>query len=232
MIIPQLKADLIQLKREPIMLLFALISLLIIMVFWSVITFGLPALAPYLSFDPEPYTVYVPILAFLLQPVMMGTVMGFFMLDEKDAGIMTVLSVTPLGISGYLTNRLLLPVILTIVYGLITYAVFCRDIINIGLLLLILMLLSTETVMIGLFIANISEDKVKGLTNSKAVSALTLGAFADLFKWQGVRRIALCTPQYYIARAILEPGLLMILAGIGIHACWLYLILYRTLKRY
>ena len=231
MMLQHMRADFLQMKREPILLLFPLLSVFMIFVFKILILYGIPLANPYVAIDLETYAGYGVVMVYLLQPVMLGTVMGFFMLDEKDAGIASLLSVTPLGIGGYLLNRLLMPVTLTGLYTFIIRIVFDEVPLKIGGFLVLLIFLMSETVMIGLFISRVSEDKVKGLTNAKAVSALTVAGFARLFRWQGASIIGRMTPQFYVADLLLIPSLTVILIGGVIHLLWLALLLRVSLNK-
>lgn len=226
-----LRADMQQMKREPIMLLFALLSLLLIGVFKGIVSVGAPILYDVTGFDLMTYEVYLLAMVYMLQPLMLGTVMGFFMLDEKDARIFELLRVTPLGISGYLVNRLLLPVLLTVVYTLVGYVVLGMDVHGPVALIPLLIFLSFETVGIGLFIVLVSEDKVKGLTNAKVVSAMVVFGFVNLIPVQAVQIVGRVAPQYYITAIISSMDITVLLLGITVHIVWLGMVVRMAVKR-
>lgn len=226
-----LRADMQQMKREPIMLLFALLSLLLIGVFKGIVSVGAPILYDYTGIDLMTYEMYMVAMVYMLQPLMLGTVMGFFMLDEKDARIFELLRVTPLGISGYLMNRLLLPVLLTVVYTLVGYVVLGMKVHGLLALISILVFLSFETVGIGLFIVLVSEDKVKGLTNAKVVSAMVVFGFVNLIPLPAVQTLGRFAPQYYITAIISSMDISSLLVGILVHILWLGLVIRLAFKR-
>ncbi len=225
------KSDFKQISREPIMVLFALLSLLLILIFKLLVLYGFPLIKRYTGFDLMIYYPYVVALVYLLQPVVLGTVMGFFMLDEKDAHIFELLRVTPMGLSGYLGNRLLLPVILTGIYTVIGWLVLGRSVHDFYHLLWIILYTGSQTVLVGLFIAMVSEDKVKGLTNAKAVSVVTLFGFIDLFKSSLASKIGLLTPQYYVSLAIGGQGSGLLFVGLLVNLFWTMMVLKWSIRR-
>jgi len=226
-----LRSDLKQLSREPIMVLFALLSLVLILVFKGILTYASPVLYNYTGFNLMAYSKYVLVMAYLLHPLMLGTVTGFFMLDEKDGGIFDLLRVTPLGFKGYLINRLLLPCLLTVIYTIFTWIVLGQSHHSLWVLCPILLMALLQTTMVGIYIPQISDDKVKGLTNAKAVSALTLFGFLDLFGNRVISLFGYLTPQYYTALAVNESNSLLLLLGIGVHLCWMLIILKASLNK-
>ena len=231
MFIKHLRADMKQLVREPILLFFALLPILLIAVFKLIMVYGGPELMLRTGFNLIRYYIYLVTLSYLLIPVMAGTVMGFFMLEERDSGVMNLLRVTPMGFAGYLVNRFFLPVMLTAIYGIAVWVFMGNGYHGIGILALLLVYLSVETVMIGVFVAMISEDKVRGLTNAKAVSAVTLFGLADLMPIIWVRYLALATPQYQLFYLMDRGDPEAVIFGLAIHGVWLSLIMNKAMER-
>ncbi|MBI9011745.1 MAG: hypothetical protein JEZ08_05885 [Clostridiales bacterium] len=226
-----LKLDLKQMQQEPIMFLFALLSLLLIGVFKLIITYGTPIILDLVHLNLLNYEVYILSLVYMLQPMMLGMVIGFFMLDEKDAKIFELLRVTPLGLSGYLMNRLLIPILLNGLYTLIGYLTLGQHIHSAIYLIPIIIFSSIQMVGVGIFIAIVSEDKVKGLTYSKAISGLIIFGFVNLIPNVFLNGLGRFFPQYYITEILVSPSLLILLVGLTIHCIWLFFISRSALKR-
>lgn len=168
-------------------------------------------------------------MVYMLQPIMIGTIIGFYMIDERDAKIFELLRVTPLGISGYLFNRLFIPIIMNLVYMVIGYLMIGYRIHGILNLLPIGLFLALETVGIGLLIAMISEDKVKGLTNAKAVSAMAVFGFVKLINIEWVVLVGRFTPQFYITEMLSNISFITILQGVAVHIFWLFFLFIKEL---
>lgn len=217
-----LKADLKLVARDPILALFMVIPLFIYIVFRVMVAYLLPIVFKLTGFDLSPYMGYVLAGAFLLTPGMLGTVAGFLMIDEKDAKIFELMSITPAGYSGYISHRLFLPFIAGIIYTFVGYRVLGIYHLNLGTLVYIAFLIGIDGVLIGLLLFQLADDKVKGLTYSKALNILTAVAMADLLKIQWVSALAALTPFYWIVRLINNPeGSFSLLAAAGVHVLWL-----------
>ena len=87
-----LKNDWKQIFREPIMMILFLCPLLIAVVFRLLTAFLLPMVfarfnAGFIAYEP-----YVLALVLILCSMMLGVVMGFLMMDDKDAKIIELMS--------------------------------------------------------------------------------------------------------------------------------------------
>lgn len=229
--VTHLKADLKQITGEPMMLMFAFLSLLLIGVFKGILVFAPPIVEQHVGIDILDYQTYILAMVYMLHPLMIGMVIGFFMLDEKDAKIFELLRVTPLGFSGYLINRLMMPAILVVFYAVISYLVIGTDVHEPWLLLPIIVFMLLEMITVGMFVPMVSEDKVKGLTNTKATSGLMIFAFFDLLPIPELQFIAKFVPFYYMAKIINETEVLWMGLGLVVHLCWLTLVYRLSVKR-
>ena len=94
-------------------------SMLVPLFIWIVIQFIFPLAQNFAinqwNIDIDSY--YYETVVFLIPiiPMMFGMVYGFILLDERDYGIITAISVTPMGKSGYLKLRMGLPVIFSFI---------------------------------------------------------------------------------------------------------------------
>ena len=118
-----LKNDWKQIFREPIMMILFLCPLLIAVVFRLLTTFLLPMVfarfnAGFFSYEP-----YVLALVLIFSPMMLGVVMGFLMMDDKDAKIIELMSVTPLSRQGYIQNRMVFTGLATAVHSILSYLI-------------------------------------------------------------------------------------------------------------
>jgi hypothetical protein len=163
------------------MTLLLVAPLLLIIVFKIFEVFLIPFLMQKTGFDVMPYASYVFSFILLMNSGMLGIVTGFMMLDERDGNIAQLLEITPLGRSGYLVNRLSFASILSIVYCLVSFAVFSLVALPFYSVMLLCLLSAIYTAIIGLLIYSGADDKVKGLTFAKGLNSLVLFAFTDLF---------------------------------------------------
>ncbi|QUI22674.1 hypothetical protein HZI73_10350 [Vallitalea pronyensis] len=219
-----MKADYKQLRREPMMLFLMLLPILLISIGKLAIIYLPHIVLDYTGINIIDYYGYIVGMVFLLVAGMLGIVTGFMMLDDKDARIYELMSITPLGREGYLYNRLSLPVVMTWIYGLLTWVVYDGIQISTGLLLLILMLLSIEVMMIGLILLYVADDKVKGLTYGKGLNIVLLFSLADLLENPFLQGIAKVVPTYWITKILIQPEALHMVSALGVHLLWLVVI--------
>lgn len=226
------RADLKMIIREPILILFLLIPIFIIVVFKFMAIYLPPIIFKFTGIEVSTYYGYVLAFTFMLTPGMLGTVAGFLMIDERDNRIYELMSVTPSGYKGYILNRLMIPFSSGIVYTFLCYYVLNIFHLDFMLLLYIAILGGIEGVIIGLLLFKIAEDKVKGLTYSKALSSLTVFALADVLKTQWVSVIAALSPFYWIVRLITYPvGVMQLIISITVHTFWLGFVIKMRFKK-
>ncbi|MGB3368354.1 MAG: hypothetical protein WBA54_12745 [Acidaminobacteraceae bacterium] len=205
-------SDFKQLIREPMMLILFLAPILIAGLMRLLYVFLVPLIERYISFEIALYDSYILSMVLLFTPMMLGVVMGFMMLDDKDAKIVELMSITPLGKSGYLKNRLSFIMIPSMIYTFINYYIMQIYIINFITLAYISFISSLLSIVIGLVFSSIATDKIKGLTYAKGLNLLIIFAFGDLFKGNSVKYLSSAFPTYWISKIIATPNELKLYA--------------------
>ena len=200
-----LKNDIKQIMRDPIMSIFLFIPLLIIVLFKLLVVFLVPFIESRFAFDFLPYHPYLLAFVLLMNGGMLGLVTGFMMLDERDGHVFELMSVTPLGRTGYLMNRLLLTSSLSVVYCLVAYYVLNLIELPFYTMIFLCVLSAMYVVIIGLLLFSVAEDKVKGLTLAKAINVLALFAFTDLLPIRWLTILSWFFPPYWITLIIKTP---------------------------
>ncbi len=223
-----LKNDIRQIFRDPIMLIMMIAPILIICIFKLMLVFAAPFLTTRFDIDVSPYYPYILAFTLLMMPGMLGIVTGFMMIDDKDGFIAELMSVTPLGRSGYIINRLSLSAFLSIIYSLTAYYVLNIIQLPFAVMAFLSLLLAMYSSIIGLLLFGGAEDKVKGLTFAKALNILTIFAFTDLLSLKWLTVISWIFPTYWVAEVIKDPGsLLSLCAALVVHIIWLGILVRR-----
>lgn len=224
-------ADLKMISREGVLILFAILPLFIFFIFRVFIHYGVPLLEGFIEFDPTLYYGYFLALSLLMPASMLGTVCGFLMIDDRDAHIYELMSITPLGFTGYIGIRVFLPAMAAILYTFIGYLILPIYPIPLLLLFFISILNGITGIVFGLFLFTQARDKVKGLTLSKGLSILNILALADLLDLSWLRLLAALTPFYWIVRMVTKEiyGWIVIIALL-VHLFWFFLFVRRSSK--
>ena len=158
----------------------------------ALVRWGVPWLTDWLAvsldFDLVPYYVLITsYAAALMVPLLIGQLLGFLLLDERDDDTLTALLVTPLPLEDYLAYRIGLPLIGCTL--LVMLAVLATDLVRLPFTLLgpVALLYALEAPMLTLLMASVCENKVQGFALVKAVGAAPLLAAASHFleePWQ------------------------------------------------
>jgi fluoroquinolone transport system permease protein len=192
------------LKGDPMLIL----SMLVPFILWALMQFLIPWITDLVlaqwNFDLSPYYRQAGAFFVMLIPMMMGMVYGFILLDERDGGIITAISVTPTGKIGYLKLRLGIPMVISFVFILLFQILLgLTGILNLLQLLLISAIASSQSLILLLFLGAFAENKVMGMAISKGFGILLLGPLLDYvlpspFQWAGAY-----SPMFWASRALL-----------------------------
>ncbi|MCZ6784513.1 MAG: hypothetical protein O7G30_14525 [Proteobacteria bacterium] len=180
--------------------------LLIPLVVLVLLRFGVPELSGWLerehAFDLRPYYPLVAsYLVVLFTPLLVGTVLGFLLLDERDDDTLTALLVTPVSLNGYLLYRLGVPIAVCLAANLA--ALPLTGLVELGWsrIVPIAAIAAVEAPIVALFLASVAQNKVQGFAWSKLVSgvqALPLLAWFVEAPWQYAAGVV---PGYWPAAA-------------------------------
>jgi fluoroquinolone transport system permease protein len=181
------RVDLANVRRDSLLLWAAVWPLIMALVY----RFGVPPLADALArgagFDLTPY--YGLLMGFFLMtaPALVGMIVGFLLLDERDDRTLAALLVTPLPLSTYLWYRVTAPLVAGILATLACYPIAGLAPIAVVDLLFIAGLASLTGPITALFLVSFAENKVAGFALVKIinlVNVLPIGAYFLDLPWQ------------------------------------------------
>jgi fluoroquinolone transport system permease protein len=227
-------ADFAGIRRDPMLMMSAAAPLILI----GLLLFGFPALNTFLQLKLSfPINVYYPFACvFLLSliPMLFGMVYGFILLDERDEGMITYFSVTPLGKRGYLLMRMLMPVIFSFVVMLLFIRITDFD--N-GLIwwkhVPLALVTATQAPILLLFLGAFAVNKVEGIAITKGFGILLMAVPVDYFISSKWTYIAGFSPLFWTARGFLAEEWLqaVIYAFVALIVHGLYVVvLYKKFK--
>lgn len=224
--------DIKQIRKDP-MLMASLLGPIAIII---IARFVFPLLAVWLeqrfSLSLYAYSDFAVALLLITIPLLIGSMAGLLMLDERDENMISYYAATPLTRNGYTLYRLILPCLLS---SLLTAAFLLLS----GLAtvqvenLYVLLLLALEAPCIALFLVAFASNKVEGLALSKISGLLFAGPVAAAYAPEPWQYLALWIPTYWPARIYLsgtEHESLIALAAFGF-GLLLHLFLLQRLNR-
>ncbi len=224
-----LKADFKNIRRDPMLIMVAAAPLILV----SLLLFGFPALNTLLqtrfNFPIETHYDFACVFFLHLIPMLFGMIYGFILLDERDEGMLTYYSVTPLGKNGYLKMRMLAPVLFSVIVILLFIKITAFDG---GVIwwkhLPLVVFTSLQAPIMLLFLGGYAENKVEGMAIAKGFGILLMAIPIDYLISSHWTFFAGLSPLFWTARGFLAQDVSTILLYIGaalvIHVLFLLLL--------
>ena len=219
------RTDLANLRRDPMLLAAAAAPLLVA----GLIMFGFDSLAGAVASFVELDRRLVVAGALLLAPLLVGFVVGFLLVEEHEERILDAVAVTPIGTSGFLQHRLLLPAAVGAgAAGLIGGLVGELSLAKLGA---VAVLAGGTASLVTMTMAATARDRVQALAVSKLTGFLLVAAVAFQLV-DGWWRVPLgLVPATWLVDTAVSPGVWPPFAlGIATHAV-AGLMLWRVLQR-
>jgi fluoroquinolone transport system permease protein len=195
--------DLRSVRRDSLMLYIVLVPWVAILLLRLLVPNITTWLLNSASFDLVPYYPLLLSIFIVLQfPVLLGLVFGLLILDERDGDILTALRVTPVSLSGYITYRIAMATVLSIVYILVLAPL--SGMMSPALLpalvpvALVAALLAPLVLMLVVVFAS---NKLEGLALMKGMGILFLGPMAGYFIESNWQLLLGVLPTYWAAKA-------------------------------
>ena len=195
------------LKGDPMLIL----SMMVPFILWALMHLLFPFLEVLFmnqwSVDISPYYRQAGTFFLMLIPMMMGMVYGFILLDERDEGIITAISVTPTSKSGYLKLRMGIPLGLSIVFIILFLLLLgLTGILGVLQVIVISILVSSQSLILLLFLGAFADNKVMGMAISKAFGIFLIGPLLDYalpapYNWSGAY-----SPLFWAGRSLLADS--------------------------
>lgn len=214
--------------RDPMMILLLLVPFFIAVL----VRFALP-IGEDLFLIPGFFSLHSRLIVSLLlvvTPYLYGAVTGLSILDDRDSGVITAASVTPLGKKGYLTHKLALPLLAGwfgtgIVFPLSGYYPPGGTAAAAALILLS----GTESVLIGMLLASLADNKVQGLVFMKGLGLLFFPGIAAYFLSTPLLYLTAPIPMFWVMKSVYiveettgDTGFVFhIAAGALVHGGWI-----------
>ena len=137
-------------------------------------------LAERYAFDLTPYYPLLTSFLVLMVPTLMGSVVGFLLLDQRDDRTLNALQVTPLTVEGYLTYRIAVPILVSVPVMMASIAI--ADLVEMGFLpaLVAAVQAAPTAPLYALFVGAFAANKVQGFALLKGVGVL---AWPPVLAW-------------------------------------------------
>lgn len=178
-------SDLRNIVRDPILVLSMLGPLVIAAGFKFALPVAAELVKKQFAFDISVYMDFIMGLLLMFTPMLIGILIGFIILEERDENLVTYYSVTPLGKTGYIIYRILNPFIISLVFSALI-VIFTGPDSKVSLKMVpVVLMASLEAPMITLLLGAFAGNRVEGLAFSKAFGVLFFGPLIGYFVKSG-----------------------------------------------
>jgi fluoroquinolone transport system permease protein len=160
------------------------------------------ALMARIAFDLAPYHSLIMGAYLMTAPGIVGMVIGFLLLDERDSRTLTALRVTPLSIHHYLAYRIVLPLLLGTVATLAGYPLIGIAPLPFAVLSPLALVAALSAPLQALVVAAAAPNKVAGFAVVKVLNVLSLVPGLAFFVPRPAQYIAGVLPTYWPMRAL------------------------------
>ena len=154
------------------------------------------------GFDLAPYYPLVMGGYLMTAPGIVGMVIGFLLLDERDARTLTALRVTPLSMRRYLAYRIALPLLVGTVSTVVGYPLIGISPLPLASLLAIAVVAGLWAPLLTLVLATAAPNKVAGFGVVKVLNGVNLLPVAAFFLPVPIQYMAGVIPTYWPMRAL------------------------------
>jgi fluoroquinolone transport system permease protein len=203
--------DLLSVRRDPLLRWVALMPLLFALPARFVLPGVTARAGDLLGLEFLPH--YAPVMGcalLLFTPAMVGMVVGFLLLDQRDDGTLAALRVTPLPLGAYLAYRLAAPVVVSAALTVAAFPIAGLGDLDPPRLLLAALAAAPLAPLYALALFAFAQNKVQGFAVVKLLSVLPLAplvAYAADGPWELLLALA---PTYWPAQVYWRLG-----AGVG-----------------
>jgi fluoroquinolone transport system permease protein len=209
--------DFKNIRRDPLLKWIIFTPLLQMLVIRWLIPWITGLLQEQVGFDLRPFYPLLMSFMAMVVPFILGVVIGFLLLDQRDDNTLTALQVTPLSLGGYLAYRVSAPTVAAFLSTILV--VWGAGLVQLSLPELLVVSLSTALMapIMALIFASFAENKVQGLALSKGSGVFMVPALIAYFVPGGWQYLFGIMPTYWPAK------LFWTLAG-GEPGAWIFLL--------
>lgn len=146
------------------------------------------------------------------------------MLTERDENMAGYMAVTPVGKTGYVLSRLVLPATISIPFSILLTLFFSLTDWDYLMLSEAGLLMSLLSVAVALFIFSFSRNRVEGMAMAKMSGLMLVGLVVPFFVLSGVQYFVAFLPSFWAAKLCMEGNSLLMLPALAVSLVWIWML--------
>lgn len=231
-----IRYDIKLLRGDPMLIL----SIMVPFILWALMYFVFPLIEGVVlnkfSYDIGQWYRQTAYFFMLLIPMMTGMVYGFILVDERDEGIITAISVTPSGKPGYLKTRLGIPMALSFIFIILfLYLLKIQGSHSLPEIILLSALIASQSLFILLVLGAFADNKIMGLAIAKGFGILLMGPILDYVLPGNLKWLGAFSPMFWTGRAFMAENAqhfwFFLLIATIIHIMLIFILYTRFIRR-
>jgi len=215
-IVAMLRADWRSICRDMLLVITVFVPLFVAVFIRIVVPVATKELAAHASFDLSDHFIFIAGIAILMTPMMLGAMAGLQILDDRDQGILTYISVTPLTREGYVVWKLLTPVIIGCIITPIALLIMNIIPLKFEIIIPVTLLSAMGAPLYAIMLPAFAGNKVEGLAVAKASGVIMAAPFAGYLLPRTWSFIAGVLPPFW-------PTMAIVSGYRGDQSFWLYI---------
>lgn len=197
--------------------------------------FAIPPIGNYLSqffagdYILSEYYLLFDLMLCLLTPYMFCFASAMVMLTEYDENIAIYTAITPVGKSGYILSRLVLPAAISVPAAMLFTAVFSLTSWTFTMLLTMSVLCGLLSIAVAMLLVSVSNNRVEGMALAKLSGLIMMGLPLPFFLTSNHQFFFSFLPSFWLARMGIEQNIVYSLPAVLTALLWI-LLLYRKFE--
>lgn len=167
----------------------------------------------------------------LITPYLFCFASSMVMLTEYDENMTGYMAVTPVGKTGYLFSRLILPAGLSFMISMFLMLGFTLTDWSFPLILIICLLTCILSTIVTLLLFSFSHNRVEGMAIAKLSGLAMLGLPVPFFTTSSIQYLFCILPSFWIAKFCTDRNLLYLFAALFTSMIWLCLLYKKFLRK-
>ncbi|MFN2442322.1 MAG: ABC transporter [Thermoanaerobaculia bacterium] len=189
--------DVRNIRRDPLLVWVALLPPALALIYGLLVPRLRELLLHEFQFDLAPFYPLIMSTFVTAAPGMIGMVIGFLLLDERDDGVLTAIGVTAVGPADYLAYRLSVPMIAGWLMTVACYPLAGLAPLPLVDLVAIAAVAALSAPIVALFLATFAENKVSGFAMVKVSNTINMAPVAAWFFDPPLQWIVGIVPAYW-----------------------------------
>lgn len=176
------------------------------------------------------YYTLIDMLLIVMTPYLYCFVSSMIIFDELDENTISSLIISPIGKTGYLVSRLVIPSLCGGIISLIITAVCSLSDMSLWIICISTFLITLLCIITCLMVVSFAGNKVEGMALFKFAGLIFSGLIIPFVLNTPIQYLFCILPSFWIGKTVHSPHVWFILSALLCSACWAF-VLFRIFRQ-